>query len=182
MIVNIGCGAFVAQNFLLSAAARTLSLSAVARMSDDEARATFQRIRWADNGGEPYCPRCGCLKVKALATRPVWKCSECIYQFSVTAGTIFADRKRPIRDYLLAIAIFVNGVKGHSALQLSRDLDCQYKTAFVLAHKLREAIGAEVQSGSELSGEVQVDGMYTGGHKKPENKKAERVDRRLVEE
>ena len=43
---------------------------------------------------------------------------------------------------LLAIAIFVNGAKGHSALQLSRDLDCQYKTAFVLAHKLREALAA----------------------------------------
>jgi hypothetical protein len=49
------------------------------------------------------------------------------------------NRKRPIRDYLLAIAIFVNGAKGHSALQLSRDLGCQYKTAFVLAHELREA-------------------------------------------
>src|SRR5208282_541807 len=172
----------MSQHFLLSAAARTLSLSAVARMSDEEAHAKFIAIRWADNDGHPYCPECGCLKVYAFATRKLWKSAACRYQFSVTARTIFADRKRPIRDYLLAIAIFVNGAKGHSALQLSRDLDCQYKTAFVLAHKLREAIGAEVQSGSELSGEVQVDGMYTGGHKKPENKKAERVDRRLVEE
>src|SRR5437763_15689512 len=97
---------------------------------------------------------------------------------------IFASRKRPIRDYLLAIAIFVNGAKGHSALQLSRDLDCQYKTAFVLAHKLREAIGAVVHDATapELSGEVHVDGLYTGGHKKQENRKAERVDRRLAEE
>ena len=65
---------------------------------------------------------------------------------------------------------------------MSRDLDCQYKTAFVLAHKLREALGSIVHNGGDLSGEVQVDGMYTGGHKKPENKKAERVDRRTVEE
>ena len=131
----------LAQHFLLSTAARTLSLASVARMSDEEARAAFQRIRWADNGGEPYCPKCGCLKVKALATRPVWKCSGCKHQFSVTAGTLFDNRKKPIRDYLLAIAIFANGAKGHSALQLSRDLGCQYKTAFVLAHKLREVIG-----------------------------------------
>src|SRR5579862_8183510 len=137
----IGCGAYVAQHFLLSAAARTLSLNAVARMSDEEAHTAFQRVRWADNGGEPYCPRCGCLDVRKLATRPVWKCRGCSHQFSVTAGTIFADRKRPIRDYLLAIAIFANGAKGHSALQLSRDLSCQYKTAFVLAHKLRELLG-----------------------------------------
>jgi ribosomal protein L37AE/L43A len=51
-------------------------------MSDEEAWITFQRIRWADNGGEPYCTRCGCLTVTALATRPVWKCSGCKYQFS----------------------------------------------------------------------------------------------------
>jgi hypothetical protein len=125
MTLNIGFGVVVAQHFLLSAAARTLSLSAVARMS-----ATFQRIRWSDNAGEPYCPECGCLQVTALRTRPVWKRSGCKHQFSVTSGTIFADRKRPIRDYLLAIAIFANGAKGHSALQLSRDLNCQVQDGF----------------------------------------------------
>ncbi len=94
------------------------------------------------------------------------------------------DRKRPIRDYLLAIAIFVNGAKGHSALQLSRDLDCQYKTAFVLAHKLREAMGSEVHNPDqpELSGTVEIDGVYFGGNVKPENRKADRDDRRLAEE
>lgn len=150
-------------------------------MSDVEARVAFQRIRWADNGGEAYCPRCGCAKVYTLACRPAWKCSACRYQFSVTAGTIFADRKLPVRDYLLAIAIFVNGAKGHAALQLSRDLDCQYKTAFVLAHKMREAIQAE-QDGVRLSGTCEVDGAYFGGHSKPENKIEDRADRRLVEE
>ncbi len=152
-------------------------------MSDEEARATFQRIRWADNDGEPYCPKCGCLNVYGFATRPIWKCSACRHQFSVTSGTIFADRKRPIRDYLLAIAIFVNGVKGHSALQLSRDLNCQYKTAFVLSHKLREAIEDE-QRKIKFSDatEKEVDGAYFGGHVKPKNVAEERVDRRLAEE
>jgi transposase-like protein len=150
-------------------------------MSDEEARVAFQRIRWADNGGNAYCPRCGCLKVYAMTTRPAWKCSACRYQFSVTAGTIFADRKRPVRDYLLAIAIFVNGAKGHSALQLSRDLGCQYKTAFVLAHKMREVIEAE-QRGVMLSGTSEVDGAYFGGKTKPENKIEDRADRRLAEE
>jgi transposase-like protein len=178
MMVSIGFGGHVAQHFLLSAAARTLSLSAVARMSDEEARATFQRIRWSDNGGEPYCPECGCLQVTALRTRPVWKCSGCKHQFSVTSGTIFADRKRPIRDYLLAIAIFANGAKGHSALQLSRDLNCQYKTAFVLSHKIREAIEAE-QRKSDFNGESEVDGAYFG-RTRPENESAQRFDRRAA--
>jgi hypothetical protein len=155
-------------------------------MSDEEAHAKFVALRWADNGGKPYCPKCACLTVWAIPSRKTWQCSAkgCGKQFSVTSGTIFASRKRPIRDYLLAIAIFVNGAKGHSALQLSRDLDCQYKTAFVLAHKLREAMGSEVHNPDqpELSGTVEVDGMYAGGNIKPENRKADRKDRRLAEE
>src|SRR6185369_15632642 len=99
--------------------------------------------------------------------------------FSVTSGTIFASHKLPIRDYLLAIAIFVNGAKGHSALQLSRDLDCQYKTAFVLAHKLREAMAAESE-GRTVSGSVEIDGAYFGGYIKPANHKENRVDRRRL--
>jgi len=84
----------------------------------------------------------------------------------------------PVRDYLLAIAIFVNGAKGHSALQLSRDLDCQYKTAFVMAHKIRETMGADVHD-EEISGTVEIDGAYLGGYVKPANYKEKRRDRRL---
>ena len=80
---------------------------------------------------------------------------------------------------LSAIAIFTNGAKGHSALQLSRDLDVQYKTAFVLAHKLREAIAAQ-DKGLKVSGEVEIDGMYAGGYVKPANNKENRRDRRLA--
>lgn len=150
-------------------------------MSDDEAHARFVAIRFADNGGAAFCPRCNCTAVYAYASRRIWKCKACGHQFSVTSGTIFASRKLPIRDYLAAIAIFVNAVKGISALQLGRDLDVQYKTAFVLAHKLREAIGAE-QAKVQLAGVVEVDGAYFGGHSRQENEKADRKDRRLAEE
>ena len=64
-------------------------------------------------------------------------------------------------------------------VQLSRDLDCQYKTAFVLAHKLREAMAQEVHTGEVLEGHVEIDGAYFGGHIRPHNEKAKRVDRRL---
>jgi transposase-like protein len=171
----------MAQHFLLTAAARTLSLKGIFRMSDDEAHATFQSIRFADNGGAAFCPRCGCTAVYTYAARRIWKCKACQHQFSVTSGTIFASRKLAIRDYLAATAIFVSAVKGISALQLGRDLDVQYKTAFVLAHKLREAIGKE-QSEAQLSGVVEVDGAYVGGHIKQENEKADRKDRRLASE
>src|SRR5687767_7502132 len=170
----------VSQHFLLSAKARTLSLASVARMSEDEARATFRAIRWAATDGEPVCPECGCVACYEYASRPIFKCKGCLHQFSVTSGTLFSSRKLPMRDYLMAIAIFVNGAKGVSALQLSRDLGVQYKTAFVLAHKLREAMAAE-HKGKVLRGHVEVDGAYFGGHVKPANRKADRVDRRLAE-
>ncbi len=77
-----------------------------------------------------------------------------------------------MRDYLAAIAIFVNAVKGISALQLGRDLDVSYKTAFVMAHRIREALSAEQMVGT-LSGVVEVDGCYVGGHTQLSNVKAD---------
>jgi hypothetical protein len=79
----------------------------------------------------------------------------------------------PLRSYLFAIAIFANEVKGKSALVLSRDLGTSYKTCFVLAHKLREAM-AEEMKGRIVGGEgksVEVDGGYFGGYVKPANRK-----------
>lgn len=168
----------MSQHFLLSAAARTLSIAKVARMSDGEAFDAFKNIRWAETGGDPVCPNCGCAAVYTYKARKIFKCKGCEKQFSLTSGTIFANRKMPLRDILLAIAIFTNGAKGYAALQLSRDLDCQYKTAFVLSHKIREALAAEQDTGEVLQGEVEVDGGYFGGHIRPENRKEDRVDRR----
>jgi len=171
------------QHFLLSAKARTLSLAAVLRMSDQEAEAAFVRIRWAD--GKPVCPRCECPTVydcRKANGAPRWRCKACRKDFSVTSGTLFAFHKMPLRSYLAAIAIFVNEVKGKCALALSRDLDCQYKTAFVLAHKLREAMASEMK-GMRLGGDgetVEVDGGYFGGYVKPANHKENRRDRRLA--
>jgi transposase-like protein len=166
------------QHLLLSAKARTLSLAKVMRLSDDEAWETFKAIRWASTGGEPVCPRCGCLTIYSLSDNRRFKCAACHHKFSVTSGTIFASRKLAIRDYLAAIAIFVNGAKGHSALQLSRDLDCQYKTAFVLTHKVREALTSEQNAIGEVAGSVEIDGAYFGGYVKPANRKADRKDLR----
>ncbi len=171
------------QHFLLSAKARTLSLASVLRMSDEEAEATFRRIRWTD--GKPVCPHCACPTVydcRKANGAPRWRCKACRKDFSVTSGTLFAFHKMPLRNYLAAIAIFCNEVKGKSALALSRDLDVQYKTAFVLAHKLREAMASELK-GMKLGGQgetVEVDGGYFGGYVKPANYRENRRDRRLA--
>src|ERR1700730_1604793 len=138
----------MAQHFLLSKAAKTLSLASVFRMSDEEAEQTFMGGRGAEPKGEPVCPKCGCLdsyRFRRETGLLCFECSACRKEFSLTSGTLFASRKLPIKGYLAAIAIFCNEVKGKSMLALSRDLGVSYKTAFVLAHKLREAIAAAMK-------------------------------------
>ena len=73
----------------------------------------------------------------------------------MTSGTIFASRTLSFVDLLGAICLFVNALKGLSAVQISRDLDVQHKTAFVLMHKLREAMIAETRD-ARLEGEVEL--------------------------
>jgi len=168
------------QHFLLSAKARTLSLKAIYAAGEDKAYETFCKLRWSATDGEPVCPRCGGLEHYKISTRRRFKCAACSHQFSVTSGTIFASHKLSFTDLLAAICIVTNGAKGVSALQLSRDLGINFKTAFVFSHKLREAMASETKA-HDLAGEIEIDGAYFGGHVRPENRKEDRVDRRLSE-
>lgn len=176
----------MAQHFLLSRSAKTLSLATVFTMKDEEAETRFRQIRWAETNGEPVCPNCGSLDAydcRRLKGAPRFRCRGCKKDFSVTSNTLFASHKLPLRCYLAAIAIFCNEVKGKSALALSRDLCVSYKCAFVLLHKLREAMAEELK-GRVIGGEgktAEVDGGYFGGYVKPANQKAHRVDRRFAE-
>lgn len=169
----------MSQHFLLSAKARTLSVRKVMEITDGQAFQFFKEMRWGE-GEEVCCPVCGAIgKHYFQRTRKQWRCKDCNHTFSVTSGTIFAFHKLPLRVYLAAIAIYTNAVKGISALQLGRDLGVQYKTAFVLAHKIRESL-IEHRDDAPLSGEVHMDGAYVNGHIRPKNKKADRIDRRLA--
>ena len=118
-------------HFLLTSAARTLSLASVARMSDEEAERVFIRLRWADNGGEPCCPHCGCPTV--YIWRAAERCTPLALQ-SLPEGFLCYERhlvrlpQDAAASYLMAVAIFCNEVKGKSMLALSRDLGTQYKT------------------------------------------------------
>jgi transposase-like protein len=149
-------------------------------MSDAQAKEAFRAIRWHETDGKPVCPECGGTEHYDLKSRPVWKCKACSKQFSLTSGTIFHSRKLKLRDILGAIAIFTNGAKGYSALQISRDLGCDYKTCFVMLHKIRESIGLARAEGA-LQGDVELDGAYFGGHVRPANRKEDRIDLRKAE-
>jgi transposase-like protein len=157
----------MAQHFLLSKAAKTLSLAQVFRMTDTEAEAAFKMIRWADTNGTPVCPSCGSVEAYE-ARRPNgalrFRCKGCKKDFTITSGTLFASHKLPLRGYLAAIAVFCNEVKGKSALAL------------------REAMAEEMR-GRVVGGEgkeAEIDGGYFGGYIKPANLKEDRIDRRFA--
>lgn len=166
----------MAQHFLLSKEARNLSLRQILCMSEKSACMLFAAARW--QGNDPACPRCGVEdKHYFHGGRLQWRCKACRHVFSVTSGTVFAHHKLPLNLYLGAMLLYSNSVKGIPALKLARDLNVQYKTAFVLAHKMREAMLLR-RDESPLDGEVEMDGAYFNGHIRPANKKANRIDRR----
>ena len=170
----------MAQHFLLSAASKTLKLKDIYQAGEDAAYAAFCALRWTETNGEAVCPRCGGLDAYKIASRRKFECKACKHHFSVTSGTIFASRKLSFMDMLAAICILANAAKGVSSIQLSRDLGVQYRTAFVLAHKIREAIATETQD-TILDDECEIDGAYFGGAVRPHNVEALRIDRRLKE-
>jgi transposase-like protein len=176
----------MAQHFLLSRQAKTLNLASIFKMTNAEIETTFRQVRWPSTNGTAVCPTCGCVDswdCRRSNGSPRFRCSACRKNFSITSGTLFASHKMPLRSYLLAIAIFANEVKGKSALALSRDLGTSYKTSFVLAHKLREAMAEEMR-GRTIGGEgkvAEIDGAYFGGYVKPANHRERRVDRRFAE-
>jgi transposase-like protein len=168
------------QHFLLTAAARTLSVRDVFALDDERAFDLFRELRWG-KGEQVVCPECGVEDHHwFLPSRRQWRCKACTHTFSVTSGTLFAHHKLPLRVYLAAVALYTNAVKGLSALQMCRDLGVQYKTAFVLMHKVRESLMVQREE-TPLSGEVEMDGAYVGGHIRAQNKKDDRLDRRLAE-
>lgn len=173
----------MSQHFLLSRPAKTLSLAQVFRMSDKEAEVMFAKVRWSATEGQPVCPHCGgvdaydCRRPNGASR---YRCRACGKDFSITSGTLFASHKLPMRVYLAAIAIFCNEVKGKSALAISRDLGTSYKAAFVLLHKMREALAGELK-GRVVGGEgkiAEIDAGHFGGYVKPRNLRANRLDRR----
>ena len=138
-------------------------------------------MRFAENDGEPFCPWCGCKEVYAIATRRKWRCKSksCQRDFSATSRTLFASHKMSFQKLLLLIAYQSQPAKNLNAIDMSCELEVEYKSAFVWCHKLREAITANQHTGM-MRGQIEIDGGYFGGYIKPKNHFPSRVDRRRI--
>jgi transposase-like protein len=126
--------------------------------SDEKCRAYLEELRWP-SGVE--CPRCGGTTISRIVKRHQFDCDSCRYQFSVTAGTLFHDSHLPLWKWFLAIYLMGESKKGISAKQLQRTLGVSYKTAWYLAHRIRDAMGEDDQP--LLRGIVEADETFHGG-------------------
>jgi len=134
--------------------------------TDQQAREFFEQRRWP-NG--PACVHCGSVNVYRLggeSQRPgLLECRDCKGNFTVTVGTVMEDSHLPLRTWAKAFHMMAASKKGVSALQLQRELGLgSYKTAWHLAHRIREAMRCDPMPGM-LKGTVEADETYVGARK-----------------
>lgn len=144
----------------------------------DEAEA-FKHVEamiWADGIVCPECGNCGKIyELNGVRSKPskknpegverygLKKCAECKKQFTVRSGTLFEESHLPLHKWLQAIYLMTSSKKGISAHQLHRVLKITYKSAWFLAHRIREAMRDDntVDFGSG-GGVVEVDETFIG--------------------
>ena len=130
--------------------------------TDEAAEAWFARQRW---GGSPVCPHCESDNVQTGAKHPSmpYRCRTCRKRFSVRIGTAMEDTKLGYQVWAVAIYILTTGIKGVSSMKLHRDLGVTQKTAWHLAHRIRQTWRA---APAPFAGPVEVDETYIGGKEK----------------
>ena len=122
-----------------------LDINSPVYKDENAARKHLESIRWADGR---YCPHCGESEhtafVRGKKHRPgLYYCNACKKQFTVTVGTIFERSKVPLNKWVLAFHLMCSSKKGISAHQLHRTLGVTYKTAWFMAHRIRETMKDE---------------------------------------
>ena len=110
---------------------------------EEAARAHFEAIRWPN--GKPTCPHCGvedeATLVDGKSHRPgMYMCNACRQPFTVTVGSVMEKSHIPLNKWALGFHLMAASKKGISAHQLHRTLGITYKTAWFMAHRIREAM------------------------------------------
>lgn len=149
----------------------------VGRLTEDEARAILEGIRWPRG---PACPHCGSMRITKIKAKSdkvrdgLIQCNDCRGQFTVMVGTIMQGSHITLRQWVQAFYSMCSHKKGVSALQLQRNLGLHtYKSAWHLAHRIRAAMGQKPQA-NMLKGIIEVDEVYVGGKPRKDGTKHKR--------
>lgn len=104
---------------------------------EESARKYFEQECWPDG---IICPHCGSVHISECKDhRPMpYRCRDCRKHFSVRIGTVLEESKVPLKTWLLAIYMLTTARKSISSTQLARELGVTQKTAWFLAHRIRE--------------------------------------------
>jgi transposase-like protein len=133
--------------------------------NEDAAREMFEAIRWP-NG--PFCPTCGApdtvapLGGESMGAGWYW-CTPCRLKFTVRVGSVLERSHIPLHKWLIAFCLYGSSKKGFSAHQLHRTLGIAYRSAWFMAHRIREAMREE--PAPKLGGEgktLEVDETFQG--------------------
>ena len=152
--------------------AKTISITELFRKFPTEQSCIdwLEAARWH---GKPVCPHCGGDEnITKPASKPntYWH-KDCRQHFTVKTGTVMHSSKTDTRNWMIAIYYYMTGRKGISAMQLSKELGVQYRTAWHMGHRIREAL----KEGGDfiLDKVVEMDATYIGGKEgnKHESKK-----------
>ncbi|MBC7500581.1 MAG: transposase, partial [Herminiimonas sp.] len=163
--------------FHMSTKAVGMGLSDLEKLTAKEGVMLVAKMLWGSAKVMP-CPHCGTIDSHYWRLKELrWKCAGCDKGFSVTSGTVLADRKLPLLTILKIAYLWSTGASGKPSLQLRRDYNVSYPTMFCLAHKLREGLLRGHNEGI-MCGVVEMDGMDVLGRGYKE--KRNRVARKSV--
>jgi transposase-like protein len=158
----------------------SLLLEAVRYFSDlDICNQYMTQIKWPNK--KPVCPACGSHRIGEIHTRRMFKCRECKKQFSYKVGTIFEDSHLGLDKWFGAVWAIANCRNGISSHELGRAVGVTQKTAWLMLHRIREAM--RTRSFDKFDGPAEADTTYIGGksEKKPKGwREFDQLARKLV--
>ncbi len=127
--------------------------------SDEAAERWFMDVRWPDG---VRCPKCGSHNIQERPTRKPqpYRCRSCRKDFSLKTGTLMQGSPLGYRVWVLALFLCSTNLKSVASMKLHRDLDVTQKTAWHLAHRLRETWSDNIPV---FSGPVEADETFIGG-------------------
>ena len=131
--------------------------------TEAQCRAALQAARWPNGFVCPICAGRARTSFERVGLR-YWQCARCDHQCSLISGTIFEASKLPLSRWFLAMQLLTQSKNNVSALELMRQLGVSYRTAWLVKHKIMEAMRVR-EARRELDGRVEIDDAYLGGER-----------------